>query len=116
MNEILHITTRAAWTEAQERGFYAAPSLETEGFIHLSSASQVLAVADGLYRGRRDLVLLCIVPERLDAELRYEALGTLEAYPHLYGALNLGAVSRVVDFPPASAGTFGLPTGISVAP
>jgi uncharacterized protein (DUF952 family) len=110
---ILHITTRRAWAEAQQRGNYRTESLAREGFIHLSEPAQVVAVADFLYRGRRDLVLLCVWPERLTAELRYEALGTPKPYPHLYGPLNLGAVAGVVDFPPRADGSFQLPTDIS---
>lgn len=78
-----------------------------------SEPAQVVAVADFLYRGRRDLVLLCVRPEKLTTELRYEALGTPEPYPHLYGPLNLGAVVGVVDFPPRADGSFQLPTDIS---
>lgn len=106
---IVHITTRAAWTEAQARGIYTAPSLEREGFIHFSTPEQVLAVADFLYRGRNGLVLLCVDPSRLSAELRYEALGTTEPYPHLYGTLELAAVTRVLDFFPEGDGSFRLP-------
>jgi uncharacterized protein (DUF952 family) len=39
---LLHITTRSAWQQAQSSGAYAAPSLETEGFIHLSEPHQVV--------------------------------------------------------------------------
>jgi uncharacterized protein (DUF952 family) len=107
---ILHITTRRAWAEAQRRGSYRTESFKHDGFIHFSTPVQVVAVANFLYRGRRDLVLLCVRPENLTAELRYEALGTPAPYPHLYGPLNLSAVAGVVDFPPRADGTFELPT------
>ncbi len=77
--------------------------------MHFSSPAQVLAVADALYRGRTDLVLLCVDPDKLGDALRYEALGTPEAYPHLYGPLELAAVTRVLDFPSEPDGTFRLP-------
>lgn len=95
---VFHITTATAWT----------PSLDTEGYIHLSKPDQVTRVAN-LYRGRTDLVLLCVDPDRLTAELRYEALTTGAPFPHLYGPLNLDAVVRVVPFPPLPDGTFQLP-------
>ncbi len=39
---IVHITTRKAWMEAIIAGQYIAPSLESEGFIHCSTYSQVI--------------------------------------------------------------------------
>jgi uncharacterized protein (DUF952 family) len=106
---LLHITTRSTWGDAQEQGFYTAPRLSTEEFIHFSRVSQVLEVAHFFYRGRRDLVLLCVQPDKLGAELRYEALETPEAYPHLYGPLELEALTRTLEFPPKPDGTFQLP-------
>ena len=46
---IFHITPRTAWDEAQQRGNYRAESLATEGFIHCSTISQVLPVAENFY-------------------------------------------------------------------
>ena len=43
---IYHITSHAAWNDAQQRGDCRAESLETEGFIHCSTDSQVLPVAE----------------------------------------------------------------------
>jgi uncharacterized protein (DUF952 family) len=90
---ILHITTPEAHAAAQETGRLAAPSLETEGFIHCSTARQVVATADRIFRGQGDLLLLEIDPERLDAPLRYErATDVGDDFPHIYGTLNLDAV------------------------
>ena len=108
----MHITSSKTWREAQRQGVYRTPSLESEGFIHLSKPNQVVAVAN-LYRGQKDLVLLCVSPEKLSASLSYEALETDETYPHLYGPLNLGAIVNVVDFLPQIDGTFKLPEGVA---
>lgn len=108
---IYHITSHTSWSAAQAAGTYAADSLATQGFIHLSKADQVLRVANFLYKGQSGLVLLVVDPGRLTAELRWEP-GTDkpdELFPHIYGLLNLDAVLRVVDFPPAPDGTFNLP-------
>ena len=60
--------------------------------------------------GRRDLVLLVIDPARLAAELVYEDCYEVgQAFPHIYGPLNLNAVVSVVPFPPLPDGTFALP-------
>jgi uncharacterized protein (DUF952 family) len=117
---IYHITTNFAWQAAQAAGEYRAPSLESQGFIHCSKWEQVKGVADTVFRGQTGLVLLCIDPARLTAELREEAPDPIvpaehqpgERFPHLYGALNLDAVTRVIDFPPQGDGTFMLPDTI----
>ncbi len=107
---ILHITTRADWEGAQALGDYRLNTLETEGFIHCSTLEQVLGPANEFYRGRSDLVLLVIDPARLAAELVYEdCYETGTAFPHIYGPLNLDAVTKVVPFPPRPDGTFVLP-------
>lgn len=112
---LLHITTPAAWAEARRAGVYSAPSLETQGFIHLSAPEQVIGVANFLFAGQRDLRLLVIDPDRLGAELRWEeyAPGSPQ-FPHLYGPLNLDAVTEVLAFGAGADGTFELPEPLRV--
>lgn len=108
---LLHITPKSAWEAAQRDGFYTAPSLETEGFIHCSTPAQVVATAQRFYAGQRGLVLLILDSERIQPEVKYEA-GTDkpdELFPHVYGRINLEAVMRVVDFAPDSDGNWVLP-------
>jgi uncharacterized protein (DUF952 family) len=97
---IFHIASEQDWRRAQREGSYAAPSLEQEGFIHLSTPAQVVSSAQRHYAGRDDLVLLVIAPDALTAELRRErSRHHRDPFPHLYGRLNLEAVRRVVPFP-----------------
>ena len=66
--------------------------------------------ANRYYAGQAGLVLLRIDSDRLNAEVRYENLeGGESLFPHIYGALNLSAVSGAVDFPPGADGRFTLP-------
>jgi uncharacterized protein (DUF952 family) len=108
---IFHITTAQAWRRARQEGSYAAPSLEQDGFIHLSTAGQVVSSAQRHYPGRDDLVLLVVAPDALTSELRRErSRHHRDPFPHLYGRLNLEAVRRVVPFPPDRDGAgFTLP-------
>src|ERR1700759_2450042 len=94
MPEILHITTRSAWEQALGKGSYEPSSLTSEGFIHLSDPLQVAGVAKARYAGIDDLVLLHVATERLTAPLKYESADG-DRFPHLYGALNLDAVTDV---------------------
>lgn len=107
---ILHIAARAEWAAARAAGEYRAPSLEAEGFLHCSTGAQILGPAGRYYRGRDDLLLLCIDPAKLAARLVYEdTAGRGEDYPHIYGPLNLDAVFAVVEFPCGPDGGFSLP-------
>lgn len=96
---IYHITHHTTWAQARSEGRYAADTLASEGFIHLSTAAQVPWVAERFYRGQAGLVLLVVDPSRLQAELRYEESEPGQHFPHLYGPLNLDAVVEVRDFP-----------------
>jgi uncharacterized protein (DUF952 family) len=84
---IFHITTEFAWETARRAGAYTGDSLESEGFIHCSSAEQWEKVREDWFPGRDDLVLLEIDPERVSAEVRWEG-----GFPHLYGPLEVAAV------------------------
>ena len=111
---ILHATSRAAWSAAQASGQYSAGSLEGEGFIHCSKASQILRVANLVFAGQHGLVLLVIDPGLLTSELRWDPgvdLAT-ELFPHIYGPINLEAVLQVLDFEPAADGKFQLPKSL----
>jgi uncharacterized protein (DUF952 family) len=108
---IYHITRRIDWDHARSVGAYKADSLSSEGFIHCSTAEQVITTANRLFRGRPGLVLLCIDTSRVQAEIRYENLeGGASLFPHVYGALDSGAIVEVRDFSPRVDGTFEFPS------
>ena len=107
---LFHICAAADWHEALRRGEYHADSLGTEGFIHASTEAQVVKTANRFYRGREGLVLLAIDPSLLTVEVRYEAVHE-DLFPHVYGPVNLDAVTVIVPFVPTADGTFHLPPG-----
>lgn len=110
MATILHIAKRKDWQEARACGSYRGDTLASQGFIHCSTPEQVIPVANAVFRGQDDLVLLCIDTAKVDAEIRHENLeGGDELYPHVYGPLNIDAVVSVLSFEPQADGTFALP-------
>lgn len=121
---IYHLTRRADWSAAQREGIYRGDTLDSQGFIHASTAEQVTRVANAIFKGQTDLVLLCIDEQKAQPKVIFEppinpATGQPEPnvtdlFPHIYGALNLDAVVRVVDFPPDSDGVFHLPPEVLV--
>ena len=107
---ILHIAFDSEWLSAMLEGFYRADSLETEGFIHCSTPQQVLGPANERFHGQEGLVLLCIDREKVAAPIVYEdCYESGLAFPHIYGPLNIEAVTTVIAFPPQEDGRFALP-------
>ena len=115
---IFHITSRKAWGEAKIKGEYRAYSLKAEGFIHCSTLSQVLPVANNFFKGQIGLVLLEIEPTLLSSDLKCEppsggtpppGVPVGDMFPHIYGPINLDAVARVVELETNPDGTWTLP-------
>ena len=113
---ILHMAHAPAWEEAKQTGSYMGDTLYTEGFIHCSKPDQLLNVANAPtnpFLEMTDLVLLSIDPTKLQAELKEEVPpGEQEAYPHLYGPLNVEAVVKAISFTPGDDGRYTLPADL----
>ena len=107
---IYHIISRSDWEEAAGGECYRGDTLDTEGFIHCSTAEQVVDTANILFSGHEDLLLLEIDEERLSAEVRYEDAGDGRLFPHIYSPMEIAAVVKVIDFPLEADGRFTLPT------
>ena len=114
MDLIYHLAVGTEWSESVDLGTpYArstlGKSLAEEGFIHCSFADQVREIADLVYAGRGDVVLLVIDPSAVPAEIRIEnCAGGDERFPHIYGALPITAVVRAVSVPLQENGTLDL--------
>jgi uncharacterized protein (DUF952 family) len=105
---IFRISERATWEEAQALGFYTG-ELHDDGFIHMSERCQVIDVANHHYNNQKNLLLLAVDTEKLNAEVRYEKRGTDEPFPHVYGVINIDAVVSVAEFLPNVDGLFEMP-------
>ncbi|MEZ0341403.1 DUF952 domain-containing protein [Mycobacterium sp. pV006] len=107
---LVHLCTAEDWKRAQECGAHRPESLESVGFVHLSTPAQVHLPANRLYAGRTDLMLLCIDPARLTSPVRWEPGVPADpdgmVFPHLYGELPVNAVIHVTSYAPGPDGTF----------
>jgi uncharacterized protein (DUF952 family) len=107
---IYHLALRHEWQQALDSGTAyrrstLCKSLDDEGYIHCGFANQVQAVADLVYHGRRDVVLLGIDPARVQSEVRVESLDSGDqAFPHIYGPLPLAAVVQTTAVPLSADG------------
>jgi len=90
---IFHIAEQAVWEDGMNAGIYLPASFSTEGFIHCSTRSQLLGVANELYRGKAGLLLLGVAEEKVPAKIIYEdCYETGQQFPHIYGPLPVAAV------------------------
>lgn len=102
---IYHIATEVDWLNKGE--IYVPAGFAEEGFIHLSTAEQVLATANTRFNGRQDLGILVVDPSGFGDALVYEDLyGSGQEFPHLYAELPLDAITSHGPFRPGPDGTF----------
>ena len=115
---IYHITSLRGWREGQQRGEYWADSLEDEGFVHCSTDTQVLPVAEKYYQGQRGLFVLMIDPSLLSPALKWEppsgrtpppGVPEGDLFPHVYGPINLDAIVKFFDLKTNPDGKYVLP-------
>ena len=80
-----------------------------DGFIHFSSAAQVMETARKHFFGQTGLFLIEVDACALGNALRWERSRNDELFPHLYGELDLGAVTGVLDLHARSDGYHDIP-------
>lgn len=72
--------------------FTGAGADSQDGFIHLSSASQVAGTVERYFHGRSDILILAVDTSGFGPSLRWEASRGGALFPHLYGVLPYEAV------------------------
>ncbi len=87
-----HATTPEQWAKYENDDFYAAESLDTEGFIHASFAEQVEKTLKLYFKGIEKVWLLTIDSTFLTSEFVVEASRDGELFPHIYGTINKDAI------------------------
>lgn len=97
MTTIYIITTKDWWAKWSAFDYYESPTFNEEGFIHLSTESQVSGVLERYFAGQTDLLKLHIKAENLGDALKYEKSTNDELFPHLYARLNKDGVLEVEE-------------------
>lgn len=83
----------AEWEAARASGAYAGSALDlADGFIHLSTGSQLVETARKHYASRKDLVLAEVDLSVLGDTVKFEPSRGGDLFPHIYGALPFSAV------------------------
>lgn len=96
MQRLFHIVDGREWSSLAAHDTYRPASLDTEGFVHCSFEQQVAGTLALHFPGRTELVVLEIDPALVTAPVVVEDLyGRNEKFPHVYGAIPVGAVVAV---------------------
>lgn len=102
---VYKILTRSEWQAFRETGVFAGSADDQrDGFIHLSTASQVEGTLAKHFARRSDLVLLTLEAAALGEALRYERSRGGELFPHHYGSLTLNLVHDALPIKAPDAG------------
>ena len=110
MRTIYKICSASAWREAERHGAFGGSADDLrDGFIHFSTAAQVAETAKKHFFGQTGLFLIAVDADALGDSLRWEPSRDDELFPHLYGELDLGAVTAVLDLRARSDGTHDIP-------
>ncbi len=107
---IYHLCRRKDWQAAEAAGAYAgAVEDRADGFLHFSTAGQIVESARRHRAGEPDLMLLTVDAADLGPALRWEASRDGALFPHLYADLPLAAVRRATALPLDAAGRHVFP-------
>ena len=95
---VYKVLRASEWQEAQARGVVTGSADDLrDGFIHLSTQSQLAGTLERHFAGETGLVVLEIAADRLNAALKWEPSRGGALFPHLYGVLPLHAVIRTLS-------------------
>ena len=103
---VYHLVPPKVWERALLEERYEPASLKKEGFIHLSTESQLLESAR-LHLGQyEELVVLRLVVKRLKHALKWEESRGGALFPHLYGNLPWDAIETTLTLERQEDGSF----------
>ena len=97
---IYHMCKAEEWEAARACGGYNGSSQDiADGFIHFSTATQIVASAAKHRAGQDGLILLGVEENALGDMLKWESSHGGDLFPHLYGQLPLESVCTIDPLP-----------------
>ena len=94
------ILPRDVWDSACEQGRFTGAGIDlADGYIHLSTATQVKETAARHFAGVENLVLVAIPESAVSTHFKWEASRGGALFPHVYGAIDPKQISWVKDLP-----------------
>jgi uncharacterized protein (DUF952 family) len=104
------VVPRPIWTEAEHAGEFTGSGIDlTDGFIHLSTASQVIETVQKHFAGQQNLLLISIDAGKIAEDLKWEPSRGGALFPHVYGTIPIDAVRATHPLPINSNGEHQFP-------
>ena len=93
LENVYKICSKEEWNAAKKMNVFVGSEIDkVDGFIHLSTASQVKETAKLHFKGKKDLVLLEV--KTINLKLRWEKSRNKTFFPHLYSSLPITEISK----------------------
>jgi uncharacterized protein (DUF952 family) len=106
-DNIYLLSSLAEYQQALNEGVLTRDSLISEGFIHATPRSQLTRLANKYYKDKVQPLILVVDKTLILPEVKWEpATGGL--YPHIYGPLNMNAVTAIEEISLNKEGIFQL--------
>jgi len=110
LRTIFKLCRASEWAEAERAGtFLGSPVDLRDGYIHFSTAEQVVDTAARHFAGVDGLMLLAVDADTLGSTLRWEPSRGCALFPHLYGPLPVASVLWVRALPLDASGRHVFP-------
>jgi uncharacterized protein (DUF952 family) len=107
---IYHMCRADEWEEAVAAGTYSGSSQDRlDGFIHFSTAEQIVESARRHRAGQAGLLLVAVEAKRLGDRLKWEKSRGGDLFPHLYGPLDPAESASVRSLPLGADGLHMFP-------
>lgn len=110
---VYKILTEDVWSAAAAGTPVPTMPIDTaDGFIHLSTATQLAETLSLHFKGQSGLILLTIRTSDIADDLRWEPSRGGRLFPHVYGQIPRSAVANIARVEVAEDGTCTLPADI----
>lgn len=111
---IYKICPAPAWREAERAGVYrGSPDDARDGFIHLSTATQLPGTLAKHFAGQSDLFLIAVDADALGPALKWEPSRGGDLFPHLYGELDPATADNITTLVLGADGQHRLPENLT---
>ncbi len=108
---IYKVCAEPLWREAESVGAFKGAAIDLQdGYIHFSTQEQLTETLRRHFTGQSDLLLIQVDAARLGERLKWEPSRGGALFPHLYGDLDLAAVTAVEPLPLGPDGQHQVPS------